>query len=154
MRKIILTSMAAIAVLSSCNKTNNVLNPITNNQFKIGANTFTAINVQGAGGVLVAAGSNGTNTGSISCYFNGNVLPTANGTYKITGNPDAPGEVYITAATNIGGVSKSYGTKDNASNPSATITVSGGKVTIEIPDVEAKESNGTAITISGKLKQN
>ena len=157
MKKLLLVLVSA-TIFFSCNKkddNNNGSGNLSNDQFRIGATTFSANSVTSVSGLLAAVGTNGAMKGSISIVFNTSLFPTNNGTYKIVDNPDADDEIYITAGTNIGGTLTAYASTGNNTNFTADVTVNdNGKITIVLSDVWVKNgASNDSVKISANITQ-
>ncbi len=80
-------------------------------------------------------------------------MPTTSGTYKIVGYPSSgflanADEVYITAFT-AGTTYVSTG----AGNLMATVTVTGNKIAVTVPQIPTMTTSGTASTFDGDLRE-
>ena len=142
MKKILLATAAIGLLFTACKKDDDL--PTTTNTWKAGANTRTATGVSVQNNSLVAT----DNANSITVTFGG-TLPTTDGTFRIVGGTPDPGEVSVMVNE---GTSVYYSTGND--NKDAKVKVASNKVSVEIPDVWAKNLLGTdSLFVSADLKQ-
>ena len=152
MRKMLLGLVACTLVLTSCSKKDDNNNGgSTTSTFTVGATSYTAGDVFTSGQQLVATTVGTVSGGVITFIFNG-ALPTANGTYKIAETIPSPGEVAIrfSGANPAAG----YGSTGH-DNVSAAVTVTGGKIKLDLPKTWATNRLGStdSVQISAKIVQ-
>jgi hypothetical protein len=158
MRKLLLSAAAMTLLFTACKKKddNGTGNGLGKNEWKIGSTTYkplTAQLVSGSNGVLTGIGMNGTNSGTITFYFNDATFPTTGGQFKIVDNPNADDEILINVATSdMSANTKAYGSTANT-NASATVTVEGGKISISVPEITVTNTNSESTTFSGNATQ-
>ena len=113
---------------------------IVNNNWTFKGNSFTADSVVGSvnGGDLVAYGVSGSSKANIAVLFS--AFPTASGTYAIinanSGAEPVGQQLYVIVYSyNTSNIETIYGSTGSG-NLNATVTVSGGKVSVAIPTIE------------------
>lgn len=147
MKKILL-SAAAFALLAtvSCKKSDDS-SSTPSNSWTVGTNTYTSISTSLLSNNLIAATGTGTATNGIIINFGG--TPAA-GTYKVVSA--SPGANQLTFST-TSSTGTSYSATGN-DNVSATVSVSGGKVSVNMPKAWAKTSSTDSTQVSANLTQN
>ena len=147
MKKLIFGALALTLAISSCKKDDN---GTPANSFSVNGTTFTTLSTNGVtvvgSGVLVS-GTNGTSGGSLTFDFPGTTTPAA-GTYKVIDNNNTPAanEVAFAAASTVGGNNAYEST--GAGTVNAVVTVSGGKISISMPDAPARQTLGGSATVN------
>lgn len=156
MKKILLSAAALTVLFAACSKSDDDNN--ASSTWKVGGTSYTALTVSEDTslliGNLVAVSGTGNNVNSFAIIFD-SAIPTANGTYKIVSSPDSSNEVSIWAINTSGSSMTSYTSSDWA-NANATVTVSGGKVSVSVPEVWAinDDNASDSVKISGSITQN
>ena len=158
MKKILLSAVAFGLIAASCKKKEDNNGGggggTTYGNFTVGTTTYTATTAAGGGSAaaLIASTTSGGTGGSLTFIFPGSTLPTANGTYKVGSILPGPGEV--TVSFQWANPIKSYYSTGN-DNINATVTVAGGKITVDLPKIWAKSGTGgtDSVQISGKITQ-
>ena len=154
-----LLSMAAVATLfTACKKSDDDNGGGTStNQWKIGGTTYTALAQNGVAlnGSTLAGTSASSTSGSVLWVSFGGAVPTTSGTYKIVETADAADEIDITAIAGSAGSGTVYGSMDRTANPTAAVTVTGGKISVTIPEVWAQNAANAndSVKVSGNLTQ-
>ncbi len=159
MKKGILCTIGLLILATACNRTKD--DPQPANGWKVGSRSYTTFSALGA-----PASSSGNNcwvlqvqsgavspTNGIQFTFGGTSAPVA-GTYKIVKTAPAAGQVYVEAVeeTNPSGATYFVATGSDSSN--GTVTVSSGKVSVNLPDTWAKSISGNdSVKISASITQ-
>lgn len=154
MKKLLLICSLFSIVFSSCSKDDDKGSP--SNGWKLGATTYNAAFVARIGSTTLSAmdaipsgGSPSVNT--LNVWFN--ALPTSGGTYRVVsyggGMSLAANEIGVSAglfATSTTYVSTGSGAVD------ATVSVSGGKITVSIPEIWVKKTTADdSLKLSGTI---
>ena len=135
---IVLVALCLLAIIS-CKKSSSTANA---GSWTFKSQTYHATFGGYILGALTAYTGDNTPTGSLAFYFP-DTVPTA-GSYIVTNDynnlPPAPGYVYValtdTSVKNVYVISGS-------THPSVTVTVTGGKATVNLPPVEMYNVNTT-----------
>ena len=156
MKKILLSAAVLAVVFTGCKKDDDNGGGTATNQWKIAGTTYTAVSngVNSLLGTLIGAGMNGSTGSSFSIGFNGLTTPTTGGTYKIVSadNLDADDEISVSASVGSG-TGTAYQSTGN-DNMTAAVTVNGGKVSVTVPEIWAKNMDGNdSVKVSGNLTQ-
>jgi len=139
MKKVLFSAMAlALLATSSCKKDDD--NGSSQN-FTVGSTTYNVVDGGVINGPSVVATSGDLNAlSSMTIYFNGMSAPTTSGSYKVVASSPAANEVsFVTSVNNNGAVYTSTGN----GTVNATVTVSGGKITVNMPKAWAKKASST-----------
>ena len=158
MNKRILAALLSFVLLISCSKNDDDETPVAvTNGWKLGANSYTtvfAMRVATGGNTAVTAmdaiptGSS-SNVNTFIAYFS--TVPTASGTYRIVSYPSALTATQVGIAA--GGPNGTY-VSTGAGTVDATVTVSGGKITVTVPQITVKKTNSTEeLSASGTIKE-
>ncbi|MBA3829351.1 MAG: hypothetical protein H0X33_10480 [Taibaiella sp.] len=123
--------------------------------WKVGSNTYNVVTVlapasSGTWQLLASTGQSGASINTISFIFF--KMPTVSGSYRVVdGVSDSGNEVQM-VSSNINGSSNTTYASTSTGNVNATITVTGGKVSISMPDTWAQNLSTT--TDSVKISAN
>jgi hypothetical protein len=130
MKKMILGAAALALMFTACKKKEEESKP--SNFWKVGSNTYTALQVNSTGGGILTAATTENGGNSIGVTFNGNSLPTTGGTYIVKQTTTADNEVSViaTESSTAGVYTVGSGT--------LTVTVNNGKVTVDMPASNAQ----------------
>lgn len=124
---------------------------IVNNTWTFKGNAFTADSVVGSvtGGDLIAYGVSGGSKANIAVIFP--TFPTASGNYTVinsnNGTPVGQQLYVIVYSYNASNVQTIYGSTGNSSL-NATVTVSGGKLSVALPAIEVVNLNNATDSTS------
>ena len=151
MKKLLLSAAALTILFASCKKDDDNGGGGSSNTFVIGTTSYSAGTVQTVASQLIGAAT-GTTGASVSFQFNGSALPTTGGSFKVVDGTPAANEVAVSAA--VSNPLKGYVSTGN-DNVSATVTVSGGKVSVSLPKVWAVNpmTAGDSVQISANITQ-
>ena len=147
-------SAAALLLSASCKKSKSSSGPA--NSWKLGSVSYTTkySTASAVAKQLIAMDAipSGTNPSVNTCQVTFSALPTSGGTYKIvtlSAATLATNEVIVYGSTYSPGATYVSTGNDGVS---ATITVSGGKITASIPPVWVKKTGGTdSMQLSGTI---
>ena len=156
MKKVVLTCLTA-SLLFSCKKDDKKDAETSNlgkNEFKIGNTTYNKGSILSQSGTIILTGVSGTSGGTITVSFNEGA-PSSGGTFKIVSleDQDMADEISIAASTVMGSTVKNYKSETNSSNPSAKVTVDGGKVKVEFSDLTVKSDDGSTEKVSANIAE-
>lgn len=139
--------------------------PTASANWKLGTVTFKqyiAFRTDDSPSATTIAAADGISSPTVltvnSWSFQFSKLPTVDGNYKVYPNgataPIAADEVLITAS--IPSLSKSFiATGKDATAVTIKVTVSGGKIAIEVPEISVQEvSDKSLVKLNGKLVEN
>jgi hypothetical protein len=155
-------ALLAFVLLISCKKDSDDTTATTSG-WKLGTTSYTTafatrINT-GSGttpGIALTAmdaiptSSNTSSLNTFVAYFS--TAPTANGTYRVVAYP---GTLSATQVGIVAGGPNGTYASTGAGTVDATITVSGGKITIVVPPVTVKKTTSAEeLTASGTIKEN
>ncbi len=136
MKKLLLSCFAA-TLLFSCKKDEDKNSPsgLGNNQFKIGATTYTGSVVAAMGTIGLIEGS-GSTAHAVSIAFIDSEFPTTGGTFKVVASADfdAADEVELSASDGL----KAY---TSTTGGTVVVTVNNGKITAKFTDITVKHIN-------------
>ncbi|MES2702193.1 MAG: hypothetical protein V4649_06115 [Bacteroidota bacterium] len=149
MKKTILVCAAALALLASCKKssTSGPSSTIPASGWKLGSTSYTTAYAGRTGANSLSAmdaipSGSSPNTNTMNAFFA--TLPTTGGTYRIVAwpatTPLTAGQVGLT--TGLYATSTTY-RSTGTDAVDATVTVTGGKIKIEVPEVWVKTTTGT-----------
>jgi len=158
MKKLLLSAVMMTALFAACKKDDDDNGGGTaTNQWKINGTTYTGITggINASSGTLMGSGLSGTNGGFFIVEFNGTTFPATGGSFKIVTDTalDANDEVVVSAVvgTMIGGASY---TSTGTDGKMATVTVTGGKVSVTVPEINAQnDESSEVIKVSGNITQ-
>lgn len=141
------------------------ISPTSSANWKLGAITFkqyVAFRTDDSPSATTIAAADGISSPTVltvnSWSFQFSKLPTADGNYKIYPNdataPIAADEVLITVS--VPSLSKVYiATGKDATAATIKVSVSGGKITIEVPEISVQEvTDKSLVKLNGKLVEN
>ncbi len=132
MNKLILGALALTVIAASCKKSED---SGPTNTYSVNGTSHSPSTVvrQALINGLQAVEGNGTSASQVLVSFK--TLPTADGTYKVVSSADSANQVDITyqSGANL------YDSYDK-STANATVTVSGGKIKIVVPEIYLKSS--------------
>jgi hypothetical protein len=159
MNKRILSALLSFVLLVSCAKSDDDETPVTTTAgWKLGTNTYTSVfsmrvatgsNTAVTSMDAIPTGSNSANVNTFIAYFP--TVPTTNGTYRVAAYPSALTATQVGIAA--GGPNGTY-VSTGAGTVDATVTVTGGKLTITVPNITVKKTNSTEeLTASGTIKE-
>lgn len=137
MKKMLFIAAAAGMMFTSCKKDENKgASGGGTNTFKIGSVSYNADYVMSIASQLTGSSTPTADmsNGGVSIGFPGMTLPTTSGTYKIVAIAEKADEVAVTFTQNKSGTSTAYAAS-GSDNKTAVVTVSGGKVKVEIPEI-------------------
>lgn len=161
-------------LFAACSKSSTTTNPTTTNPttstipsdgWKLDGTKHTQVYVvrqESQGLVNATDGTSGSINTFGACFKS---YPTASGTFKIVGfTPDnaAPypnqhlnaGEIVLLATVpNTSTGNKTYWTT-GVENKTATVTVTGGKIKVEVPEVTVTSGNNDALKLTGTITEN
>ena len=132
----------ALVFASSCNKNNN---PPETWSFK-GTN-YTANIVTGQTGVLIATQTSAidpSNLTQLSCIFQNNILPVNPGNYTVVSGTPRANQVAITLSFNS--AQTIYKATGGNGTQKATVSISGGKVTVVGSNIILKNTTASSDT--------
>lgn len=154
MKKLLFVVLAATSLTFIGCKKSGSGGGVDEGEFKIGSSTYQTTTVQVNSGALIAAGISGTSAGGLAIGFYNGTAPTANGVFTIVETPGAANEVSVKATRGLGGpTSEIFESYVNADNPTATVTITGGKLNVKFSSLNCKDSNGNEVSVSANVTQ-
>lgn len=147
MKKVLLSAAALTVLLGACKKDDN---KGSSENFTVGSTTYPVVDGGVINGPTLLATSGDINSlSSFTVMFSGTAAPTASGSYKVVRGLPGANEISVSTAVNMG--SASYISTGN-DNVSATVTVSGAKVSINLPKTWAvKPGGGDSVQVSANF---
>lgn len=138
MKKVLFSAIAlALLATSSCKKDDDNNGP--SNGWVLNNTTYNTLATSGNGGVILA--SSNSPLGFLSVTFASK--PTANGTYRVISDNGTVGPNQVSfSVSSTATFTDTYESTGNGT-VDATVTVNGGKVTINCPDVWVKKDGTT-----------
>ena len=154
-RFVLITAVTSLLLFASCSKTNSNLTPSAGSWTLNGNTTYLAVACKADPNnptALIANTATDPAASILEVNFYPN-LPTAPGTYGIASNDSvntSPNKVQV--YTNLAAAGVSYGSDGTGTNPTVTVTVNNGKLTVKGSGIHIK-NNTSATTLAFDIVQ-